>query len=42
VDLFESGGDIAFDQIVGICHRLFRRQILPAVWAQMIAAEDQL
>ena len=42
VDLFESGRNIAFDQIVGICHRLFRREILPAVRAEMIAAEDQL
>lgn len=41
VDFFKACGDIALDQIVCICHCLFRRQILPTVWPEMVSAENQ-
>ena len=42
VDFFESGGDIASDQFVGIGHCRFCGQVLPTIRAEVVAPQNQL
>ena len=42
VNLFEPGGNISADQLIGFCHGFFSRFILPAVRSEVVAAEDQV
>lgn len=41
VDFFESCRNVAFNQIIGIGHCLSGRQVLPAVWPQMVTTQNQ-
>ena len=41
MDLAKPSRDIGFDQLYGLFHRRLCGFILPAVWPQMVAAQNQ-